>query len=72
MNPIAPPVDTVPFSLFSRPQARGYFASRSQKVHDNFLEILDRLIELAGSLDKEQTRKQVMGRIGKVEDSWAQ
>ena len=53
-------------------KARGYFASRSQKVHDNFLEILDRLIELAGSLDKEQTRKQVMGRISKVEDSWAQ
>ena len=25
-------------------KARGYFASRSQKVHDNFLEILDRLI----------------------------
>eukprot|EP00040_Diaphanoeca_grandis_P017584 m.91954 g.91954 ORF g.91954 m.91954 type:complete len:470 (+) comp26512_c2_seq2:449-1858(+) len=46
--------------------ARGYFATRSQKVHDIFASSIEKLILLATEIKDGQVRKDILTRIDKI------
>lgn len=46
--------------------ARGYFASKSRKLHDTFAALQDMLLDVATTMDRGQSRRQTIERIDKL------